>query len=107
MPSPLYHNPFLYMVNDAGILTCLEAENGVIRWQKRLRGRFTVSPLKINDYLLFTNESGVTYILKAGDAFTQIAVNDLQEPILATPAVVDNQLFFRTTEHLICIRSEP
>lgn len=107
VPSPLYHNPFLYMVNDAGILTCLEAENGVIRWQKRLRGRFTVSPLKINDYLLFTNESGVTYILKAGDAFTQIAVNDLQEPILATPAVVDNQLFFRTNEHLICIRSEP
>ena len=66
-----------------------------------------MSPLKINDYLLFTNESGVTYILKAGNAFTQIAVNDLQEPILATPAVVDNQLFFRTHEHLICIRSEP
>ena len=102
VPSPAFHGGRLYLVNDTGILTCLEAKTGETLWQKRLRGKFSSSPLA-GDRLLVTSEEGVTSILRSAPRFELLSENDLKETIFATPAVVGGRLYFRSTRGLICV----
>jgi PQQ-like domain len=107
VPSPLYRDGRLYIVNDTGIATCLDALDGHTMWQHRLRGRFSMSPVGCRDRILVTNEEGHSTIFKAADQFEVLAENDLDEPQLATPALVGDRLYFRSAAHLWCIgRSE-
>ncbi len=103
VPSPVYYRERLYFVNDTGIVTCLNAMTGRTLWQKRLRGRFSMSPIEADGKLILTNEVGNTYILEAGDEFSLLAENDLAEPILATPALLGGRLYFRARSELICV----
>jgi outer membrane protein assembly factor BamB len=100
VPSPLYHDGRLYIVNDTGIATCLDAADGRTIWQHRLRGRFSMSPIGCRDRILVTSEEGHSTIFKAADRFELIAENDLDEPVLATPALVGDRFYFRSTAHL-------
>ncbi|MEX2286965.1 MAG: PQQ-binding-like beta-propeller repeat protein [Planctomycetaceae bacterium] len=101
--SPVYYDRKLFLVSDTGVASCLDAMTGATIWQKRLRGRFSTSPLEIGGILLLTNEDGRCFILRAGDKFELIAENDLAENTLATPAILDGRIYFRTAENLICI----
>lgn len=103
VPSPVYFENRLYIANDTGIITCLNAENGKTVWQKRVGGRCSMSPVEVGGKILVTNEDGKTYVLKAGDNYELIAENDLGEATLATPAVLDGRVYFRTASRLICI----
>jgi hypothetical protein len=103
VPSPLYDNGRLYIVNDTGIATCLDAKSGRTVWQHRLPGRFSMSPIAAKGRFLVTNEEGRSFILKGGDVFEIVAENDLGESLLASPALLDGRLYFRTAGHLWCI----
>ena len=99
----MYYNGHLYLVNDMGIASCLDAKNGETVWQKRLKGRFSMSPIEAGGKLLMTNEDGLTFVLAASPESNILAKNDLGEPVLATPAVLGGRIYFRTLNHLICI----
>ena len=103
VPSPLYHDGRLYVVNDNGTATCFDAAAGKELWSERLAGAFTSSPVLVGDHLYVTNEQGRTFILKAGPKFEQVAVNDLEEGVLATPAVAGGRIYLRTAGTLYCI----
>jgi outer membrane protein assembly factor BamB len=103
VPSPAYHDGRLYLVSDTGIAMCLNAATGETLWQKRLRGRFSASPLVVGDKLLLVSEEGVTYVLKSSPRFELLAENRLSETIYATPAVLGGRLYFRSTTGLVCI----
>lgn len=103
VPTPLYFQDILYVVSDTGILTALDAKTGETIWLKRLRGRFSMSPLEAAGKIIMTNESGKTFILKAGTKYDLLAENDLDEGVLATPAILGGQIFFRTDANLICV----
>jgi outer membrane protein assembly factor BamB len=91
------------MVSDTGIVMCLNAATGEMIWQKRLRGRFSASPLLVADKLLLVSEEGVTHVLQTGDRLEVLAENELRETILATPAVVGGRIYFRSTTGLLCV----
>ena len=103
VPSPVYFEGLLFTVNDTGIATCLDAETGELVWQKRLGDRFSASPLVAEGRLYCCGESGTTYVLRAGETFEQLAVNDLESPILASPAALGERLFIRTEDELFCL----
>jgi outer membrane protein assembly factor BamB len=105
VPSPLYHEGRVYIVNDTGIATCIDAADGRTIWQHRLRGRFSMSPIIANGRILVTSEEGRSTILQAGETFQVIAENDLEEPVLATPALLGGRLYFRSGSHLWCVGS--
>ena len=44
-PSPLLVGDALYVVNDGGILSCLDATTGETRWVQRLGGSYSASPV--------------------------------------------------------------
>jgi outer membrane protein assembly factor BamB len=103
VPSPLYHAGLLYMVNDGGIATCIDAESGKQIWQERLQGNFSASPVLVGDLLYATNEAGLTSIFKASRTFELVGTNAMQEPVMATPAVCGGQIFLRTASKLYCL----
>src|SRR5205085_7904066 len=103
VPSPLYHDGHLYVVNDGGVASCFEGKTGKQIWQDRLAGGFSSSPVLVGDHLYVTNEAGKTFILKIGPKVERVATNDLGDACLATPAICGGQIFLRTGHHLYCI----
>ena len=99
-PSMLTVGDELYMVSDGGIGSCVDARTGKIHWQERLGGGYSSSPIVSKGHIYFTNEAGVVKVVKAAKKFELQATNNLGERTLASPAVADNALFYRTEKHL-------
>lgn len=93
----------VYSINDKGIATCLDAKSGDVVWRKRLGGKFTASPVVAASRIYITNEDGTTYVFQSGRKFSQLAMNKLAEPVFASPAISNDQIFIRTDQSLICI----
>ena len=90
----------LYFVSDAGIATCADALTGEVHWSERLGGGFSASPFAAEGRVYFQNETGSTFIVKAGKTYELLATNDIGEPTLATCAVTDGTLFLRSEKYL-------
>jgi len=103
VPTPALVNGRLYTANDTGVVTCLDAATGKLVYSERISDPFSASPIVAGDLLYFCAESGITYVVHAGDALDVVARNDLGAPILASPAVVGGRIFVRTAEELVCI----
>ena len=99
-PSPVMVGDELYVLNDGGILTAVEAKTGSVLWQQRLGGSYSASPLFVDGKLYFSSEEGVTTVLAPGKEFRRLATNRLQGAILSSIAVANGSLFVRTDSHL-------
>ncbi|HKY04145.1 MAG TPA: PQQ-binding-like beta-propeller repeat protein [Blastocatellia bacterium] len=105
VPTPVSDGKYLYLVDDRGIMWCLNAKTGETVWgQKRVTpGTYSASPVLADGKLYVTNEDGVTTVVKAGPEFEVLAENHLNEYCLSSPAISDGQIFIRTSGHLYCI----
>ena len=99
-PSPLLIGDELYIVNDAGIASCLDAKTGDTRWQQRLGGNYSASPVFADGRIYFLSEEGVTTVVAAGREFRKLATNTLDGSTLASMAVSGGSMFIRTSSHL-------
>jgi outer membrane protein assembly factor BamB len=99
-PSPIVVGDELYVVNDGGIATCLDARTGAIVWQQRLGGTYSASPVFADGRIYFLAEQGVTTIIAPGREFRRLATNTLDGGLLASMAVSGGSLFLRTDTHL-------
>jgi outer membrane protein assembly factor BamB len=69
-----------------------------------LGGEFTASPVAGDGKVYFTNESGSTLVIAADtDEYQELARNELDEPVYASPAISQGRLFIRGASHLFCI----
>ena len=101
--SLLYYDGIVYMANDVGVLTAVDATNGQRVWQERVDGVFSASPVGGGGHVYFVSEDGDTMVLKGGRTPQVVARNDVGERMLASPAISEGRLFLRTDEHLIAI----
>ena len=99
-PSPLLVGNELYIVNDGGIASCLDAKTGEAHWVQRLGGAFSASPVLADGKIYFLSEEGVTTVIAPGTAFHQLAVNRLDGDALGSMAVAGGSFFIRTASHL-------
>jgi outer membrane protein assembly factor BamB len=102
--SLLYYDRRVYMANDVGVLTAVDAGDGRRVWQERVEGVFSASPIAGAGHVYFPSEGGVTFVVKAGPTPAIVAKNDLGVRIIASPAASGGRLFFRTDDHLFSIR---
>ncbi|HET6572895.1 MAG TPA: PQQ-binding-like beta-propeller repeat protein, partial [Fimbriiglobus sp.] len=102
-PSPLVLGELLFMVNDTGTASCLDATTGRVVWKESLDGKFSASPVFAGGNVYFTSETGKTFVVAADREFKLIETNRLDAGCLASPAVVDGAIFLRTKTHLYCI----
>ena len=109
VPSPLLYNGRLYFLQlNNGILTCVDADTGKVHYsQERLEGAGGIyaSPVAANGKIYISTQDGNVLTLEDGDTLKPIAVNSMEEPINASPAIVGSEIFIRTQNHLYCIGS--
>jgi outer membrane protein assembly factor BamB len=106
-PSPLLVGDELYVVSDAGILTCVDARTGTIHWQQRLGGTYSASPVLADNRIFFQSEQGTVSVLAPGKEFRLLTRNALDGAMLATLAVSGGSFFIRTDSHLYRIGARP
>jgi outer membrane protein assembly factor BamB len=103
VPSILYYEGLLYVTNEVGIVTCADAATGKTVWRQRLGGIFFASPVAGDGKVYMVGETGETFVLRAGQKAEILAKNELDERILASPAISDGHLFLRSDGTLFCI----
>ena len=106
VPSPIISGRYLLMVADSGIASCFEARTGHRHWMERLPGGPSPSPVSADGLVYFVSDRGVTTIIRPSETFAVIAKNALGEPVSASPAISQGQIFLRTHQHLYCIGSK-
>jgi outer membrane protein assembly factor BamB len=105
MPTILIYGPYLYNLRMNGNLSCMDAKTGELIYRERLpeaRG-ITASGVASNGKLYYATEQGDVYVVKAGPEFEVISKNPLDDLIMATPAISEGMLFFRTQHHLVAV----
>ena len=105
VPTPVTDGKYFYIVNDRGIVFCLDAKTGKeVYAQQRLKpGTYSASPVLADGKIYVTSEDGITSVFKAGPQFEVLAENNLGEYCLSSPAVSEGQIFIRTANHLYCV----
>jgi len=102
IPSLLYHEGRLYMIRDAGVLTCLEAKTGRPLYREKIgaAGQYVASPVAAGDRIVVASLRGVVTVIQAGDMLNILAQNAIKERIYATPALGPTAIYLRTDKHL-------
>ncbi len=106
MQTPLVYRGLAYFCNDNGSMTAYDARSGDEAFRERVgsgRTGFTASLVAGDGKIFCTSEEGDVFVLAAGREFKVISQNPLGEPCLATPAVSDGLLIFRTQKSLIAV----
>ncbi|MEC7565318.1 MAG: PQQ-binding-like beta-propeller repeat protein [Planctomycetota bacterium] len=102
--SQLLIDDHLYMMNDAGVATCIEAKTGKMIWQERAgMGEFRSSPIFANGNMYCFSVTGDYVILKCSPEFQKVSDGRFDSGFQASPAVKDNRLYLRSITDLYCI----
>ena len=106
-PSPLLHDGRLYVVSDAGLLSCLDARSGRPHYQQQRLLKpysFKASPVGARDKLYLATEEGDVVVVRMGDRFEVLATNTLaDQSFIASPIIVDGVIYLRSRTHLFRI----
>lgn len=99
--------PYIYVLNEPGIAWCIELATGEILWKQRLGKVASWSSLcHAEGRLYVANQAGTTYVVKPDPSeCTVLAENELGEPMNASLAFSEGQVFARTFQHVYCIQN--
>ena len=104
VPSPLFYEGRIYFVKDGGLMSSLDAKTGEPFYaQERLgaNGNYYASPVAADGRIYVISLPGKLSVVKAGGSKPEILHQaDFGTRILATPALVADRLYLRTTTHL-------
>ena len=108
-PSTLVHDDRLYVLYDRGLVSCFDAKTGAVHYDRQRLPNgfaFTASPWAVGDKIFCLNESGICFVLRAGDKFELLHTNPLaDEMCMSTPALAGDRLLIRADQHLYSIRN--
>lgn len=110
---PLLIGDALYVVSDAGVLTCLDAKTGTKRWDENLARPHTASPVYADGKVYLLSEDATGTVFEPGSGYEPVATNKFAEKggpakfqALASYAVDGNALFMRTAKALYRIEKK-
>ena len=107
MGTMLLYNGYLYNAAWNGKLTCYNASTGEQIYSEKVGNgnSYTSSPVASDGIIYIAGNDGKVYSVKAGSEFQLLHENNLAETYMSTPAVTEDYLFFKTTGHLIAVKS--
>jgi outer membrane protein assembly factor BamB len=106
MTTPIVYGDYLYCCSNSGKLGCYKAATGELAYKESFSSSsvaFSASPVAANGKIYFPGEKGDIYVVEAGPEFKVIAVNKMGETCMATPAISQGALFFRTRNNLVAV----
>jgi outer membrane protein assembly factor BamB len=102
-PSPLLVGDAIYMMNDNGIASCVDALTGKQIWSERIGKPCSASPVCANGLIYAPDQEGRTIVFAASRTYSLIATNRLDDGCMASPAIAGDAIFLRTKTNLYCI----
>ncbi len=99
-PSILLINDHIYMIADGGVASCVEAKSGNVVWSERIGGNYSASPVTDGKRIFFLSEEGKTTVVAAKPEYKVLAVNQLDNGLMASPAIHKTAFILRTKTHL-------
>ena len=108
VPSPLVLDGLIYTIKNGGILTVLSAETGAVVKIGRVGAvpaSYSASPVTAEGRIYLANEDGAIAVLRAGKDWQMAAMNDIGEPLYATPALSQGRIIVRGAKSLFCFGS--
>jgi outer membrane protein assembly factor BamB len=105
IPAPLHYQNVFYLVKTGGIITSFDPTTGALLKEGRTMdapGDYYASPIAADDKVFVASVEGKITVLKAGAQWQVLGVNDIGEPIHATPALGDGRIYVRTLGALYC-----
>ena len=110
VPSPILYGDYVYLVTDKGLVTCLDARTGEVKYEGArvpVPATFTASPVAVDGRLVWVSEDGDAYVIKSGPVHEVLRTNPIGEPVYASPAIAQGRMFIRGAQHLYCIGRKP
>lgn len=108
VPSPILYGEFVYLMTDKGLITCLDARTGEVRYEGArppVGTSFMASPVAYDGKLLLVSLDGDAFVLKAGPQHEVLRTNPIGEPMAASPAIARGRLYIRGEKTLYCIEA--
>lgn len=104
--TPVMYGGYLYVANYNGVLRCYDFKTGEKMYEERLGpdAVCSASLVAADGKIYCPTEDGIVHVIKSGPKLEVIAKNDLGEPCLATPAISEGVLYFRTSASLIAVK---
>ena len=103
IPSPLIVDDLMFMVNEGGVVSCVDAKSGNPVWKGRVGGNHWASPLYAGGNIYFFSMEGRVSVISAGREFQLLARNAFDGEFIASGAIAGNALILRSLTHLYCI----
>ena len=103
VPSPLFYEGRIYLVQDGGRATCYDAKTGAVFYQQErvgADGEYYASPVAADGKIYLASVRGTVSVIEAGDSLKVLSTNALDDRIMATPAIVEDKLYLRSAKHL-------
>ena len=102
---PVVYRGHIYLANYNGLLRCFDFKTGEKMYEERLGLDVSCSASLVaaDGKIYCPVEQGTVYVIKAGPKLETLAKNQLGAPCLATPAISQGVIYFRTSESLIAV----
>lgn len=107
--SPLVIGEKVFLINNAGVLTCVDRKTGTRVWRTRIEGPFSGSPVAgAGDRMFIFGETGIGQVVDISGAEGKITSRiELGETILSTPSLSNGALYIRSDGHLWKFSAKP
>ena len=109
VPSNLLYDGYIYLTNDGGVLTCLDAATGEVVYEggrtEKASGPYMASLVAAGGRILMVNRDGDATIVKAGPKHEVLSSTTVDEPVYATPAIAGGRVYIRGERHLYALGS--
>lgn len=107
VPVPVAKGNLVFLWQDRGVVTCLDAPSGKVHWRQRVGGDYFSSPIRVADRIYCPSRNGEMVVLAASEQFRQLARFPLGEKTHSTPAVAGGVLYVRTFSRIAAIGGCP
>lgn len=105
--SPLALNGCVFTASSGGVITCLDAATGKVRWRQVFKDGFWSSPVAVGTNVYALDRKGLMHIFAAATEYRPVATSPLGEAATSTPAAAAGRLYIRGVRNLYCIGSPP
>lgn len=103
--APVLYDGVLYVIRNGGILATFNPETGQLLGESRLKdgiGDYYAQPVAGDGKIYFINHEGKISVIKAGEKWELLSSGDLDEKVIATPAISNRRIYVRTDGTLYC-----
>ena len=101
--SPISDGNVVITLTTEGVLICYSVADGGMLWEHEIDGFFNASPVIAGDKMYLIEGEGKMIVATFDDGYKEVAVSEIGEVCLASPAFVDGRIYIRSKENLYCI----